>query len=1147
MGESRAPYDAAAVGESLRRLRLRAGLNQDDLSARAGISVRTLRNVESGTLSSRAASVHRLAAALGVSGAEMDELLGPMPNTRPDELDTEPTLRVAVLGSLAVTRGSAAIEVTSAMQRSLLGLLAVQPGQPVGADEIVDLLWPDDPPRTCLQLVHTYIAQVRRLLEPTRGPGATAAVLRRAATGYRLDLRPEQSDLVEFRHLAQQAGEAWEAGATESAMQLHREAWSRWRGQVLAGSDLRVREHPAAIRAAQERIAVVQQWADAALSTARYDELLGPLRVLTAEEPLHEGLTARLMLVLCGAGQQAAALARFDSIKALLDEQLGVSPGPELGTAQLRVLRGELPEPARTAPRATRTAASNSAAQPSSTRDTSIAQTPAQLPVDVAAFTGRTEHLQRLDDLLQATQDESGDAFARPVTIAAVVGMGGVGKTALAVHWAHRIRNRFPDGQLFVNLRGHGVEKPLRPIDALSGFLLAFGTAADRIPQDEAQAAALYRSQTSEKRLLLVLDNAVDADQVRPLLPTGPGSVTVITGRERMAGLVARDGARLLPLDVLEPDEARALLERMLGTRRVAAESEAAVELARLCAHLPLALRIAAANVLARPRHRLADQVHALSEGDRLAALAIDGDATTAVRANFALSCDALPAIERKVFRLVGLLPGADLTAQVAAALADLPVTQARQLLDRLANRHLLDEHQPGRFTMHDLLRLLATELAESEESGATQCAALLRVSGHYRECLDAAADLLYPHLLHLPREDGAGETERVQPFRDGASAMPWLDDERANLIALIHHLARQSHYADTWKLTVPLNGYFLLRRATLDWQAVAEAGVRAARADGDLVAYAMTELNLGMVHTMRSTGSVAETHHARAADLARRAGWLDGEAVALNNLARSSWLAARLDETIDCLSGALALHRRSGRKAGEAVTLANLAVAHLERARHREHDRAREAAVGSPEAAEPAEPDEPDEPDSRSESLRLLYEALALHQATDDRRNEGDTIRIVAEAHRDMGDYALALELSEQALAIAHETGDLRYAAAARNTRATVHTRLGDAPSAFDDHTESLREAVELGDERLRIQILLDLAETHARSNQPDDALLRLHDVLALARRSGSRLLERQARRVQDLVHEARPDLVPSVALPAPVSVSTTASARAR
>lgn len=1141
MGESKAPYDAAAVGESLRRLRLRAGLNQDDLAARAGISVRTLRNVESGTLSRpQAASVHRLAAALGVSGAEMDELLGCLPNTRPDELDTEPSLRVAVLGPLAVTRGAAAIEIASAMQRSLLGLLAVQPGQPVGADEIVDLLWPDDPPRTCLQLVHTYIAQVRRLLEPTRGPGASAAVLRRAASGYRLDLRPEQSDLAQFTQLARQADEAWASGATESAMQLHREAWSRWRGQVLAGSDPRLREHPAAIRAAQERIAAVQQWADAALSTARYDELLGPLRVLTAEEPLHEGLAARLMLVLSGAGQQAAALALFESVKARLDEQLGVSPGPELRTAQLRVLRGELPAAARTAPGATRSATSSGAAPPGSTQDnTSIAQ----LPVDVAAFTGRTEHLRALDDLLRETseQEESGDAFTRPVVIAAVVGMGGVGKTALAVHWAHRIRERFPDGQLFVNLRGHGVERPLRPIDALSGFLLAFGTAADRIPQDEAQAAALYRSQTSDKRLLVVLDNAVDADQVRPLLPTGPGSVTVITGRERMAGLVARDGARLLPLDVLEPDEARALLERMLGTRRVAAESEAAVELARLCAHLPLALRIAAANVLGRPRHRIADQVRALSEGDRLAALAIDGDATTAVRANFALSCDALPAVERRLFRLVGLLPGADLTAQVAAALADLPVTHARQSLDRLANRHLLDEHQPGRFTMHDLLRLLAAQLAEAEESEATRAAALLRVSGHYRECLDAAADLLYPNLLHLPREDGAGETGHVPPFRNGAAAMSWLDDERANLIALINQLAQQGNHADTWKLTVPLNGYFLLCRATLDWQAVAEAGTRAARADGDLVARAMTELNLGMVHSMRSAGSVAETHHARAVDLARRAGWLDGEAVALNNLARSSWLAARLDETIDCLSRALALHRRSGRKVGEAVTLANLAVAHLERARHQEHDRAREAAAGWPEAAEPAEPN------SRAESLRLLYEALALHQDTDDHRNEGDTLRIVAEAHRDMGDYALALELSEQALAIAYETGDLRYAAAARNTRATVHTRLGDAQSAFDDHAESLREAVELGDERLRTQILLDLAESHARSNQPDDALLRLHDVLALAQRSGSRLLERQARRVQDLLHEARPDLVPSVALPAPVPVPTAASARAR
>lgn len=1139
VGESRTPQDAATVGESLRRLRLRAGLGQGELAARAGISVRTLRNIENGTFSRpQAASIHRLAAALGLSGVELDGLLAGAPNTPPDETGPGLSLRVDVLGPLTVRRGAASVEITSAMQRSLLGLLAVQPRQPVGADEIVDLLWPDDPPRTCLQLVHTYIAQVRRLLEPARGSGQSAGVLRRVAGGYQLDLLPEQSDLVQFTGLDRQAGEAWEAGATESALQLHREAWSHWRGPVLTGCDSRLREHPAAIRVAQQRIAAVQQWADAALSIARYDEVLGPLRILHAEEPLHEGLAARLMLVLAGAGQQAAALALFESVKDLLDEQLGVSPGPELRTAQLRVLRGDLPAALRAAPRTTDTATPDRGARGSSAQGgASSPPAPAQLPVDVPGFAGRSQCLRQLERLLRTTAPaESESGSEQPVTIAAVVGMGGVGKTALAVHWAHRVRDRFPDGQLFVNLRGHGVEGPLRPIDALSGFLLAFGTPADRIPQDEAQAAALYRSQTSDKRLLVVLDNAADADQVRPLLPTGAGSLAVVTGRERMAGLVARDGAYLLPLDVLEPGEARALLERMLGARRVAAEPEAAAELARLCAHLPLALRIAAANLAGRPRSRIADQVSALAEGDRLAALAIDGDATTAVRANFALSCDALPAAERRLFRLIGLLPGADLTAPAAAALADLPLAQARQLLDRLANRHLLDEHRPGRFTMHDLLRLLAVELAREEENQAARTAALLRVSGHYRARLNAAADLLYPHLLRLPDRQGALETERIQPFRDGAAAVLWLDDERANLVALTTHLEQQGHHADTWTLAALANGYFVMRRSTLDWRVVAEAGRRAAASAGDLVASALTELNLGMVHNMRAPQSSAAAHHARAAELARQAGWIDGEAVALNNLARSFWLAARLDETVDCLTRALALHRRSGRKVGEAVTIANLAVAHLERARHREHDRARESGSGAPEAAGL---------DARAEPLRLLHEALELHQAADDRRNEGDTVRILAEAHRDLGDYALALELSEQAVAIAELSGDLRFAAAARNTRATVQTRLGAAQAAFDDHADALRAAIELDDDRLRTQILLDLAESHARLGQPDDALLRLHDVVALAHRSGSRLLERQARRVQDLVHEARPDLVPSVALPAPVSAAAPVPAR--
>lgn len=1104
-----------ASGDLLRRLRVRSGLSQQELAVRSGISVRTLRSLEKGSVARpHAASIARLARALSVPADDIAALLAGDGADGDSAAQTTPDgwIHVAVLGPLKVRRDhDTVLEVGSPMARTLLGLLALQAGEVVGLDAIVDLLWPHDPPRTCQQLIHTYVRQLRQILEPGRDARAPARVLCRTAGGYRLDLDADRLDLAEFEQVARRAAQAWSSGAAEAAWQLYTEAWNCWRGPLLAGSPARLRDHPAAAAATRARLATILEGADVALGLGYCDRMIGPLQAACAEEPLHEGLTARLMLALAADGDQAAALQLFGTVRRRLDEQLGVEPGRELQAAYLRVLRGQLPVAMRPMPSAPQVSAAQGAAT-----------VPAHLPIDVAGFTGREADLRALDDLLPAP-----DLHAAQPVIVTIAGMGGVGKTALAVHWAHRVRDRFPDGQLYVNLRGYSEDGPLRPIDALAGLLHALGVSADRVPADETQAAAMYRSRLSGRRVLVLLDNAISAQQVRPLLPSGPGSLAVVTSRERMAGLVARDGARWSTLDALPPQESAALLDRMLGAQRVAAEPEAAAQLARLCAHLPLALRIAAANLAIRPRHRIAAYVERLSAGDRLAALEADGDSSTAVRATFKLSCSSLPAVEQRVFRLLGVVPGPDTTADAVAALAGLAPTEAERILDRLAGRHLVIEHVPGRYTLHDLLRLYAGELAAEAEAEADRAAAVHRFAAHFRAGLARAAQLLYPYLLHLPGpyapvplvSAGAGPTPAVPaapavaaapdvptasgpaPFPDGAAALAWLDLERDNLVALIVHLAERGHHAAAWGLADLINGYFMLRLNLVDWQVVAEAASRASYAGGDTSVQAAAEIRLGMVHDVQCRYSVASGHHSRAAALARQAGWTACQAVALNNLARSSWVDGDVDMTVELLTEALALNRAAGRRAGEAVTLANLAVARAEwgLVRGGEEHRA------SLEAAE-----------------SLLTEALEMHRRIGDARNEGDTLRCLAQVHRDAGALPRALELAEQALHLARITEDVRFEITALNALATVRVRLGQGESGLECHALALRAAREIGDRRLQAQILLDMADTHVRLGQHDEARMDAQDVVTVARQINSRLLERQAERVLDAIRPA-------------------------
>jgi DNA-binding SARP family transcriptional activator/DNA-binding XRE family transcriptional regulator len=1064
--------DAATVGELLRRHRFRAGLTQGELAARAAVSVRAVRYIEQGRVARpQATSVRRLAAALGLAEGEYAVLLGAIAPDRPaDAAVPRPVAgarqvvgapRVDVLGPLVVSRLGAPVEIESRLLRTLLGLLAIHQGRVVPVAEIVDVLWEDRPPRTYRELVHTYIGQLRRVLEPDRPPRAPALYLSRSSAGYRLRLPTGCCDLDEFDELVAGARQAAPAAPVE-AWRLYGRAWPMWRGPLLADGTARLAQHPVAVAVTGRRSTALLACADLAVELGRCADLLEPVRALAAAEPLHEGLAARLMLLYAGCGQQAAALELYEDLRGRLDAELGVAPGAELRAAHLRVVRGA--EAAAPAPRAT----------PGSSA------VPAQLPADVVGFTGRPEHLRRLDQ-------------PQPGGVSAIAGMGGVGKTALALRWAHLARERYPDGQLYVDLAGHRAGQHVPPATALAGFLRALGATADQVPTDPAQATALYRSLLAGRRMLVLLDNAADAEQVRPLLPGDPGVRVLVTSRVRLTGLVVRDGADQIVLDAFSPAEAYALLARLLGARRVDAEPAAAAELAQLCAYLPLALRIAAANLAEAPLTTIADGVRDLRGTDRLAALAVAGDPDTAVRAAFDQSYAAAEPGERTLFRRLGLLPGPDTTAAAAAALLDEPVAPTARTLGRLAARHLVRQHRPGRFVMHDLLRLYAADLAAADANPAAGRAALARLGEHHLRHTAAAAGLLYPHLLHLP-DTGvlAGEPPPGGPFDAPAAALEWLDAERANAVALVAELAARAPVT-ALLLADTLQGYFRLRGNTGDWAAVSRAGLAAARAAGDTRAEAAAELGLGCMHDTAGRFESARPHYRSAHDLAELAGWTDCMAVALNNLSRIEWVAGRPAQTVAYLTRALALHERAGRAAGAAVTLANLGAAHLELGRWAGRD-------GTEGAADTAR------------ARDYLLRALAVHREIGDRRNEADTLRVLAAAELDAGRPVAALGYAQDALALATAAADRRFEALALSMVATAHAGLRRAADAREHHDRALALARDAGDRATETIALLDRAQALGYLGEPGQLRELARAALAIARELSANSLERRA-----------------------------------
>jgi len=653
---------------------------------------------------------------------------------------------------------------------------------------------------------------------------------------------------------------------------------------------------------------------------------------------------------------------------------------------------------------------------------------PAQLPPDVASFTGRDTAMAELD-LLGADQ-----APLHAVSIAVITGLPGVGKTALAVHWARRAADRFTDGALYANMRGHdpaGV--PARAADVLDGFLRALGAAPAMIPADVEGRSALLRTLLHRRRMLILLDNIATAEQVRPLLPGSPGSFVVVTSRNRLSGLVVRDGAHRVMLSPLTEEEAIRLLHEILGPDRVAAEPEAVAEVAHRCAYLPLALRIAADRASADPDLKLSQLVGQLAaERERLDTLATEDDMTTAVRAVFSWSYATLPAAAARMFRLLGLHAGPDFSVPAAAALTALPPDQATRLLDVLAGAHLLEEGGTGRYRFHDLLRIYASERAADDETEAERGAAISRSITWYLHTAEASGRVLMP-VRRYPPLGPPPEHCGPLPFTSYEQALAWCDAEQPNLVAAIRHAARAGLHDSGWKLSVTLWAYFCLRRPA-DWITTARAGLAAARGTGDPKAEAWALNSLGTACFCLRLLDDALDCYLRALRVRREIGDRWGEGLTLNNLGELYWEFGRLDDALDCHQQALALFRGARDRHGEGITLDNLG------ATYRKLGRAADALSCLRQALDLFR----EAGDRRGEGMALhnlgetyyllrrlveavthYQQAILVHQQAGDRHGEAVTLRDLGNAFADAGQPGPARKSWRQALAIFEDLSD--------------------------------------------------------------------------------------------------------------------------